>query len=225
MDSAQPSGGSSSTNAAPSLSTVDNKISADLNTVVEKMDLLDSMIGTASSVQKTDALLTVIGFLEACASRMIELVEAAAAGALSGTVLEQCLSVNDRLLKQLQQIDRITLTEGEAVASAPPPEDDMAAFTLDDFDDDDNANDATAKPAAVKASGTPLAGAKSTGEDDDLDDFLADSKMPADDIKPAATAAAATTEEGSHNTDVDNKDSFDDFFAERTATQKKEGDE
>ena len=227
MDSAQPpsaaaaNGSTQGDAAAAPLSTVDNKIAADLNVVVEKMDLLDSMIKPSggsppSSIQTSEALLTVIGFLEACAPRMIELVEAAAQGALSGSVLEQCLGVNDRLLKQLQEIDAMALTEPEAsttVASAPPPPvDDMAAFTLDDHEDDD------AKKAA------PVAGTKSTGEDDQ--DLFGDGKMPAasddSDSKPAAAAAAP---DAADVPDVADKDSFDDFFAERTAAQPKEGDE
>lgn len=216
MDSAQ----TPSTGSAP-LSTVDNKIAADLNTVNEKMDLLDSMIkpGGAESpvacVQTSEALLTVIGFLEACAPRMIELVEAAAQGALSGTVLEQCLSVNDRLLKQLKEIDCIVLSEEEAataVASAAPPVDDMAAFTLDDLEDDDD-----------NVAAAPVAGSKSTGEED----LFGDGKMPAEDTKPAAAAPAATdlADAAGDLSDVADKDSFDDFFAERTAAQPKEGEE
>lgn len=212
MDSAQSS--SAGGGSAP-LSTVDNKITADLNTVNEKMDLLDSMIkpGGAESpvacVQTSEALLTVIGFLEACAPRMIELVEAAAQGALSGSVLEQCLSVNDRLLKQLKEIDSIVLSEKEAataVASAAPPVDDMAAFTLDDLEDDDDINKKM-----------PVAGAKSTGEEDLFGD---------DDSKPAASPTTNSASAADADlSDVAAKDSFDDFFAERTAAQPKEGDE
>ena len=218
MDSAQTT---SSAGSAP-LSTVDNKIAADLNTVNEKMDLLDSMIkpGGAESpvacVQTSEALLTVIGFLEACAPRMIELVEAAAQGALSGSVLEQCLSVNDRLLKQLKEIDSIVLSEKEAAtavaSAAAPPVDDMAAFTLDDLEDDGD-----------HVAAAPAAGAKSTGEED----LFGDGTMLAEDTKPAAAAPAATDilDAVGDLSDVADKDSFDDFFAERTAAQPKEGEE
>ena len=95
-----------------SQSTVDNKVLADLDQLVEKMDLCDSMLrpgggDPAPSVQKDEALLSVIGFLEACAPRMVELVEAAAVGAVSEHVLMKCLEVNDRLSKSLADIDTV----------------------------------------------------------------------------------------------------------------------
>jgi len=52
-----------------------------------------------------EALLGVVGFLEACAPRMVELVEAAAQGALLEETLMKCLEVNDRLLKVLSDCD------------------------------------------------------------------------------------------------------------------------
>ena len=175
---------------------IDNKITADLNVVIEKMDLLDSMLkpgadSPAPSLKNHEALLAVIGFLEACAPRMVELVEAAAQGALSGHVLEKCLAVNDRLLKQLQEIDTIALTETAAsTTAASAPVKDMAELLLDDDDDDD---DHKAKPP-------PVAGMKSTGEDEE------DSKIPAADAIP----------------DVGKNDSFDDFLAERTEAHAKQ---
>lgn len=196
-----------SAHGADSQAIVDNKITADLDIVNEKMDLLASLLNPgadspAPSVQNDEALLAVIGFLEACAPRMVELVEAAAQGALSGNVLEKCLRVNDRLLKQLQEIDTLALTESAAsTTAASAPVKDMADLLLDDDDEDD---DHQAKPAAV-------AGMKSTGEEEDDEDAKLSAKMPAaDDSKPAAIP------------DVDGKDSFDDFLAERTAAQAKE---
>jgi len=98
----------------------------DLGTLREKMDLCDSMLSPGDgvprlSVKTSDAMLAVIGFLEACAPRMIELVEAAASGALSETVFEEVLMCNDRLQKQLSDIETVALTETPAsttVASA-----------------------------------------------------------------------------------------------------------
>ncbi|CAB9506029.1 expressed unknown protein [Seminavis robusta] len=198
---------------------IDNKITADLNVVIDKMDLLDSMLKPGAdsptpSVKKHEALLAVIGFLEACAPRMVELVEAAAQGLLSGHVLEKCLAVNDRLLKQLQEIDTLALTETAAsTTAASVPVKDMAELLLDDDDDEDD----------DKRKQAPPAGTKSTGEDEEDNGKLPaaedgkvpaadeDGKMPAEDDgkMPAAAApdVAATGE----------KDSFDDFFAERTA--------
>ena len=188
--------GTMSSNNPDGQDVIDNKITADLNVVIEKMDLLDSMLkpgadSPAPSLKNHEALLAVIGFLEACAPRMVELVEAAAQGALSGHVLEKCLAVNDRLLKQLQEIDTIALTETAAsTTAASAPVKDMAELLLDDDDDDD---DHKAKPP-------PVAGMKSTGEDEE------DAKIPAADAIP----------------DVGKNDSFDDFLAERTEAHDKQ---
>jgi hypothetical protein len=100
---------------------------ADLDTLTEKINLCDSMLrpgggDPAPSVQTDETLLSVIGFLEACAPRMVELVEAAAQGALQETALMKCLQVNDRLTKLLSDIDTVALTETPAsttAASAP----------------------------------------------------------------------------------------------------------
>lgn len=79
--------------AAASSTDIDTKIMNDLDTVVAKMDLLKDMLSrpgrhgiddtTLSLSKNDDALLTIVGFLEACAPRLIELVEAASSGALS----------------------------------------------------------------------------------------------------------------------------------------------
>mmetsp|Transcript_7088 Transcript_7088/g.10149 ORF Transcript_7088/g.10149 Transcript_7088/m.10149 type:complete len:205 (+) Transcript_7088:141-755(+) len=177
--------------------TVDAKIQADISTLVEKMDLCQSMIhpgdgSPAPSLQNNETLLTVVGFLEACAPRMMELVEAGSQGALSEEVLIQCLEVNDRLQKQLADIETVSLTESAAtttaasVASSSAATNEVAAATnqLDDLlldssttdnvvptKSDDPFGDTTLTPTA------PPAG-KTTGEDaggaDDFDAFLAD---------------------------------------------------
>lgn len=196
MPSSNNAAASASSNAE-ALSTADQKIMADLHVVIEKMDLLDAMIKPSADAPDRDSLLTVIGFLEACAPRMIELVEAAAQGALSGSVLEKCLEVNDRLLKQLQDVDTMSMMASETSASAAtgggPPTDDLANLFLDDDDDDHHKK----KPAPAT---------KSTGEDDDLGDLFGEGKLPAEDSP----------------LDVPAKDSFDDFISERTAQGKSE---
>lgn len=71
----------------PSVNT-NQKILADLDLLLEKMDRCDSYLRpngclVESPVFKSEELLDVIGFLEACSPRMVELVEAATQGALS----------------------------------------------------------------------------------------------------------------------------------------------
>mmetsp|Transcript_9973 Transcript_9973/g.11954 ORF Transcript_9973/g.11954 Transcript_9973/m.11954 type:complete len:206 (-) Transcript_9973:156-773(-) len=178
--------------------TVDAKIQADISTLVEKMDLCQSMIrpGDGSptpSLKNNETLLAVVGFLEACAPRMVELVEAGSQGALSEEVLIQCLEVNDRLQKQLADIETVSLTESAATTTAASVSSPAAASSYevtaatDQLDDllldssatdnvvptksDDPFGDTTLTPTA------PPAG-KTTGEEtegaDDFDAFLAD---------------------------------------------------
>lgn len=151
-------------------STVDNKILKDLDVVLKNIDLCDSMLRPgggepAPSVQKDETLLSVIGFIEACAPRMVELVEAAAQGALSEHVLMKCLEVNDRLTKTLQDIDTMALTETPAsttVAAKPPPEDPFADFLDEDYNQ---------KPPAAEVTGAPPSIGKTKSEDE-FDSFF-----------------------------------------------------
>jgi len=121
---------------APQPKEADRKILADLDILLEKMDLCDTFLRPAGTlvetpVYKSDEVLEVIGFLEACAPRIIELVEAAAQGALSEQVLEKCLLVNDRLTTNLSDIDAVELTDEGAPAAAAEA---AASKAEDDFD-------------------------------------------------------------------------------------------
>ncbi len=103
---------------------------SDLNTVCEKMDIIEGLLrpgggNPVPSVRKDATVMSLIGFLEACAPRMVQLVEAAAQGFVSETVLVKCLEVNDRLTKVMTDIDTVALTETPAtttVAAAPQPD-------------------------------------------------------------------------------------------------------
>lgn len=189
---------------------VDNKIMADLGTVKEKMDLCDNMLhpgdgSPAPSLKNNEALLGVIGFLEACGPRMVELVEAATQGALSESVLMECLSVNDRLLKLLADIDTYAFTETPAstTAAAAPPKEDIADFSdllLDDkVEPDVSSSVGDQKPSGLKSTEDDI-----FAEANDLLSAVEDdsnSKMPASTSQPSATTE---------------NDDFDDFFNERT---------
>jgi hypothetical protein len=135
----------------------------------------------APSLQNNETMLTVVGFLEACAPRMVELVEAGAQGnAFSESVLMECLAVNDSLQKMLADIDTLAETETTAsttAASAPKPsvEEQMDDLLLDDS--------APEKPA------DQVAGGKTTGEDDPFESGLL-APSTAEETKPAAAATA-----------------------------------
>ena len=169
-----------STAEAPSTSSStapDSKILADLDVLVEKMDLCDSMLrpgggDPAPSVQTNPTLLQVIGFIEACAPRMVELVEAAAQGALQEEALMKALAVNDRLTKLLTDIDTVALTETPASTTAAAA---ASTNTQEDllFAEEDTAP--TKSQDIFKSEGGPDAKApavKSSGSDDDFDSFF-----------------------------------------------------
>ena len=183
------------TGGTPSQSTVDNKILADLDVLTEKLDLCDSMLrpgggDPAPSVRKDEALLSVIGFLEACAPRMVELVEAAAQGALGENVLMKCLEVNDRLTKTLSDINTVALIETPAsttAASATPKN------PLDDLLMSDESSGHTPTTG-------PVGGGKTTGEED-LFQSVGNTAATGNDAVPASKS----------------EDDFDSFFNERTS--------
>mmetsp|Transcript_14777 Transcript_14777/g.25034 ORF Transcript_14777/g.25034 Transcript_14777/m.25034 type:complete len:199 (-) Transcript_14777:798-1394(-) len=163
------------TGAAPDQASVDTKILTDLGSVKEKMDLCTSMLNPgdgapAPSLKSNEALLGVIGFLEACAPRMVELVEAGSQGALSEEVLMECLTVNDRLLKVLADVDTYAATESvastsAAVAPKPSVEEQFGDLLLDE--PEPNSVPAAPPVAGGKTTGDepPVAEGKSTGED------------------------------------------------------------
>jgi hypothetical protein len=129
--------------ATPSGLDTTTKLLNDLKAVTEKMDKCDYLLrrgtsaaaasaSSSSSQQQppTDpptfvvvadaALMAVVGFLEACAPRMVELVEALSIGddSVGDEVLIQALSVNDRLTKMVEDMDKMTWPEGAAAAAA-----------------------------------------------------------------------------------------------------------
>jgi hypothetical protein len=186
-------------------SAIDAKIVANLNTLQEKLDLCQSMLqpgdGTpAPSLKNNDALLGVIGFLEACAPRMVELVEAAAQGALSEDVLCHCLDVNDKLVKQLADIDTYSFTENSASTTAAhvpqsSVEDDMEDLLLDDN--------------KVDLFSTESSKGKSTG--DDVDDLLG---LSAPSVKDETMQAVLSKEPDAAKVE----DDLDDFLADRSSS-------
>lgn len=96
-------------NSTPSSHTPDQKIKRDLATLTEQINLCRSMLTscpTPASVDANESLLSVIGFLEACVPRMVELIEAAATGALAEEIFEECLVVNDKLTNVLADVDK-----------------------------------------------------------------------------------------------------------------------
>jgi hypothetical protein len=119
-----------SSSLSSSSSPADIKISNDLIIVKEKMDLLDTMLNPNSgpdlaspklSVVTNDSIRSVIGYLDACSPRMIELVTACTStsfGVLSEHVFNDVLGCNDRLQKLLTEVDTRILIETPAMTTA-----------------------------------------------------------------------------------------------------------
>jgi hypothetical protein len=171
-----------SSGSANKRAPADLKILQDLETLKEKMELCDAMLNPGAgdpspSLKTSEAMLAVVGFLEACAPRMVELVEAAAQGALSEDIFAQCLDVNDRLQKQLADVETQAMTETEAsttAASATSEEEGVVETQFSDLLLDDS-GDAKAPAAAV-------AGGKSTGEDEGEEDVEIEKTKSADEF-------------------------------------------
>ena len=182
---------SGSSTTSQTKAAADTKILQDLETLREKMDLCEAMLHPPAgdpvpSLKTSDAMLAVVGFLEACAPRMVELVEAAAQGALSEDVFAQCLDVNDRLQKQLADIETAAITETSA-ATTTASASAVSDVLQDQFDD-----------LLLDDTPTMTGTGKSTGEEeDDDDDNQKIGKLPG--VKQS-----------------DSNDEFDDFFATRT---------
>jgi hypothetical protein len=173
----------------------------------------------APSLKNNDTMLTVIGFLEACAPRMVELVEVGAQqGALSESVLMECLQVNDTLQKLLEDVDTYAFTETPAsttAASAPSVEEQLDDLLLDDSG---TSNDLFA-PGKTSGEEDPLAlsTGKTTGQEDPFANLTTGQDDPfANEVltpTPAAPMGKTTGEE----TKPAPKDDFDAFFEERTS--------
>jgi hypothetical protein len=198
---------SGSSNNNNNKAPADTKILQDLATLEEKMELCQAMLNPGAgdpspSLKTSEAMLAVVGFLEACAPRMVELVEAAAQGALSEDVFAQCLDVNDRLYKQLADVETQALTESTAsttaASSSTSPAEETQFSDLMLRDDDYSAEEDAKKTPATAAGG------KSTGEDDEEQE---DEHGGGDgDEQPGVEKSNSA-------------DEFDDFFATRTSGQ------
>eukprot|EP00904_Undaria_pinnatifida_P013217 jgi/Undpi1/9025/HiC_scaffold_26.g11485.m1 len=141
------------------------KLVADLQMVKDKITLCRQMLPESAGVDKDDALSEVVGFLEACRPRMVDLVEAGMGGALGEDIFASCLQINDALLRTLD-----AEREGTPIAVEDIGGDGAkGAPSLLDLDG------GTEDPFVGKMSTFSIAGA------DDEDDFseLSNTKTPA----------------------------------------------
>ncbi|CAM9926777.1 unnamed protein product, partial [Choristocarpus tenellus] len=64
--------------------------------------LCGQMLQGPRGMDNDEALEDLVGFLEACRPRMVDLVEAGMAGGLGEGLFEKCLKINDALLRTLE---------------------------------------------------------------------------------------------------------------------------
>ena len=204
----------------------DQKIKQDLTTLSEQITLCQSMLAqcsTPSSIDANESLLSVIGFLEACVPRMVELIEAAASGALAEETFEACLLVNDRLTNVLADLDkdpkdRTPLTSTASAASAVT---EGGASTMAGIDEEidlgiGNLNILESASAVGKTSGLeddvkayPFSGGVDLLAPTPIADDVF-SILDEEDAKPSAAALSATE-------NLEDDEDFDTFFKDRTS--------
>lgn len=207
---------------------IDEKVLHDLSALSEKIALCQSMLvnaGGPSSIDADEALLAVIGFLEACVPRMVELIEAAAQGELKPATFEECLVVNDRLTNVLTDAgkdpkDRHPLTPVAAAAATGTNISAAGDSATPDEGVDINRN--LAKMSLV-------AGGKTTGLDSGEDPFAGGLDLlaptpPADVFRISESMGSAGSVEATTKANADTDDDFDAFFRDRTEPLSKKSD-
>jgi len=189
-------------NNPPSI-TADQKIKQDLKVLKEQINLCESMLdqcSTPASIDSNESLLSVIGFLEACVPRMVELIEAAASGAVEEGTFEECLVINDRLTNVLADVekdpkDRMPWTP--AAAAAPKEEEEPEIdLKIDNLNIYSTAKDKSEDPFS--------GGVDLLAPSPAVDPFTI---LEGDDTKPAAVSGK-------------NDDDFDAFFKDRTSASQ-----
>ena len=162
------------------------------------------MLSHSTTLDSNEALLQVIGFLEACVPRMVELIEAAAMGDLSESTLEECLSVNDKLANILGDVERVG--EGKPMVSVAKA---AGESEIDSVQESMNKLGVAESKPPPPPPATAAVGGKTTGLDDPFAggvDLLSPTPVTSDPF----TGEAVKTEE-------EDDDDFDAFFRDRTS--------
>lgn len=135
---------------APTREQEIEKLERDLITLKEKIVLCQQMLPVSPGIESDELLRDVVGFLEACQPRMVQLIEAGMTGNISEDLLERCLQLNDALLRTLA-----------AERSGQP-------IAVDDFGDHEDAAGAEAVLSTpnAKVSPAPILSDAADEEDD-----------------------------------------------------------
>jgi hypothetical protein len=138
------------------------KITQDLQTVTQKINLCKALL-SHHSTSSDERLLTTASFLEACAPRMIELIEAGSQGFLSEATVIQCLEVNDELCKILSEyhdMDKKMIPKSSDFTI----DDDLKDLLMD--------SESPSRSHEGKTSGLADTATKPASNDDDFDSFF-----------------------------------------------------
>lgn len=98
------------------------KLQRDLITVMERVRLCREMLLVSAGIEKDEALAEVVGFLEACRDRMVDIIESGTMGMLGEELFSQCLKVNDAITKTLDAERhglKIAVEDDEAESKSP----------------------------------------------------------------------------------------------------------
>eukprot|EP00588_Corethron_pennatum_P003824 CAMPEP_0194286742 /NCGR_PEP_ID=MMETSP0169-20130528/33187_1 /TAXON_ID=218684 /ORGANISM="Corethron pennatum, Strain L29A3" /LENGTH=182 /DNA_ID=CAMNT_0039033255 /DNA_START=142 /DNA_END=690 /DNA_ORIENTATION=- len=156
----------------------DPKVLLDLQVLSDKISLCNQILSNTQpdSVNNDEALLGVIGFLEACSPRMLDLIDAGTQGVLAEASFEKCLEVNDSLLRTLAECDNPNrmiepLTEAHAAAPHVSDLDDLMFIP-------ESAKNRSPLLVSKKAATSDLPDMKKPAADfdTDFDDFLLERK-------------------------------------------------
>lgn len=93
----QPSGGSPAQEEDEFI-----RLQQDLSEVMEKVRLCREMLLVSPGIQQDEALKDVVGFLEACRDRLVDIIEAGTQGLLGEELFEFILKVNDAVARTLE---------------------------------------------------------------------------------------------------------------------------
>lgn len=242
---------SSANTASNSANDPDTKILQDLGTLSEQIALCQSMLLTNrrrlisseysdSDDNNDEALLTVIGFLEACAPRMLELIEIAAqgGGVLRDETFEECLVVNDKLTTILADLDNPPQNNNDsggigAAATTSTASTDAAASSGGGVSSTPIESDAIDVGMQNLSMGCwdgagrdirhEVVGGKTTGLDDSddllgigMDDHALSVSATAP-LPPPRTAFSSDSTKEAPAASGDDNDDFDTFFRDRTS--------
>mmetsp|Transcript_15279 Transcript_15279/g.23006 ORF Transcript_15279/g.23006 Transcript_15279/m.23006 type:complete len:441 (+) Transcript_15279:70-1392(+) len=146
---------SSVTQAVSAQENQSNKLRSDLSVVLEKVRLCREMLPESPGIHQDETLAEVVGFLEACQERMIDLIEAGTQGLLSEDMFELTLRVNDAVLRTLEAEKTGTSIPVEDETTAPvsakgSDNQPKAAAVEDEADEFAQLTLKTVKPASAK---------------------------------------------------------------------------